>query len=172
MRSTQRWINCSIGYGCWNSLIRRRIAAIWHHSFKFVFQILQLAHDLAKCSLPFFFLYGAFTYCEHSLLVYEIAGSWSSGILAIYTFPMLLKILLDVLQTVQSWHLTGLLLRSWGCFARQSTLNSGWGSLDLVSSNSWGGIWVLGALSTISSSCFFRLLACEVSWVLTIKSIK
>lgn len=61
--------------------------------------------------MPLILLDGTFRYREHPLTVDKVACSGSSSELAIDTFPFLLEVRLDVLESIQRRHLTGLLLR-------------------------------------------------------------
>lgn len=113
MRPAHWRIDCSVRNSSWSSSVRLGTTTSWLNSFELIFKVPQLAHDFTKLSLPLFFLNWCLTDREHPLFVHKVARSWPSCKIAIYTFPMLFEIWLDVLQAIECWHLAWLFLRCW-----------------------------------------------------------
>ena len=82
------------------------------YAFKLVFQFLDFANYFPQLLLPLIFLDGTFRYREHPLAVDKVTCSGSTSKFTIYTFPFLLEVRLDVLESIQRRHLTRLLLRA------------------------------------------------------------
>ena len=98
------------------------------------FKIFQFVQAFSKLSLSFFFLNWTFTDGVHSLPIDKITGSRSSRKITIDSFPILLKIRLNMFKSVKSRHFTRLFLicaGRWICLAStcsscSSRLSSSW----------------------------------------------
>ena len=127
---------------------------VWHDTFAFIIELLKLDHDFTKLTFSFFFLNRGLADRADTLAVHEVTCTRSSWVLTADAFPVLLEIWLDVLQTIESWHL------AW--FLWWST----WLSLSLCwSSKLW---WHLASKPSSISLCLGHILSSLVSlrWVL------
>lgn len=105
MCATHRRIDRSICDGRWP--VDRLIAwAGRNDALALIFKLLQLVHTLSQLPLPFLLLNSTLAYGVHSLPVDEVACSWTTCKLTIYTFPVLFEIRLNMLEAVKSRHLT------------------------------------------------------------------
>jgi len=147
---------CTIGNCCWPIYTAW---SIWHQTFTFIFQVFKLRHDFAELSLSFVFLHALLADREHPLAVHEVRGARSSWKITVDALPVLLEVRLDVLQSVQSAHLTRFLLlshRLWLGLRR-------WLPLLCIR-------WVL--LSRIVSGRVKIWIVCKMSSVLTTNQVR
>lgn len=154
------WIHSPVWNGGWCGTSR---SCTWLHALEFIFEVLQLAHNFTKLALSLFLLNGALTDCEHPLTVNEVTSTWSSGVFTVDTFPVLFEIWLNMLESIESWHLTWFLLRRglWWYFALSYlTRRLGFSLLLRVASVSFLSTFLL------TTGSFF-ILTSVMGWILT-----
>ena len=141
----------------------RRSCSVWLHAFEFIFEVLQLAHNFTKLALSFFLLDGSLSNCEHPLAIDEVTSTWSSGILTVDTLPVLFEIWLNMLESIESRHLTWLLLRRGLRWYFALSYLTGWLRFSLLLR--------IASVSILSTSLFaagsFFVLTGVMSWILT-----
>ena len=96
--------SCTERAGCLGTIAGR------NDSFELIFEFLEFAQDFAELSLPFLLLDASLADCEHPFAVDEVARAGPTRVFAANALPVLLEVGLDVLEAVESRHLTGLLL--------------------------------------------------------------
>ena len=162
MGSTHWRINSAVRDRGWSSSCRT-LRSTRHDSFTFIIELLELNQDFANLFLSFIFLNRAFTHRADTLSIYKVACSRSSRVLTANTFPMLLEIWLNVLQSVKSRHFTRFLLRS--CLWWNFSLNRSCLWFDLILRAT--PISILG-WSTLLAICSFFFRSSVMGGVLTI----
>lgn len=140
--------------------------SLWHDTLALIFQVSQLVHDLTELFLTVFLLNWALTDGEHSFLVYEIACSRSAGKFTVDSFPVLLKVTLNMLQTIESRHLTWFL----SCRLRGYFLGV-LGRFQLITGGLQSSLSVCGWLTVVCCISLFHVIwwICEMCRILTIK---